>query len=169
MTGTDRVLLADIGGTNARFALADTSSGSPLIVDSVEGFSVADFPSLADAAKHTWKKTGAVAQNGVLLSPAASMATKRAHQPSLGDPLSRTRAALGFDDIRLVKRLRRAGHGGFPADSGGPWWPSAGAQCTPAPASVDRTYAVIGPGTGWRGGLLSATASAIRLRPKAGT
>ena len=44
-------LVGDIGGTNARFALADTSSEAPLIVDSVEGFSVADFPSLADAAK----------------------------------------------------------------------------------------------------------------------
>ena len=59
------VLLADIGGTNARFALADTSSKAPLIVDSVEGFSGADFPSLADAAKHYLDHTGATAQNGV--------------------------------------------------------------------------------------------------------
>ena len=70
MSGADtakagHVLLADIGGTNARFALADTSSETPLIVDSVEGFSVADFPSLADAAKHYLDQTGATAQNGV--------------------------------------------------------------------------------------------------------
>ena len=61
----ERVLLADIGGTNARFALADTSSATPLLVDSVEGFAVADFPSLADAARHYLDQTGATAQNGV--------------------------------------------------------------------------------------------------------
>ena len=31
MSSTDRVLLADIGGTNARFALADTSASVPLL------------------------------------------------------------------------------------------------------------------------------------------
>ena len=52
MSSEKRVLLADIGGTNARFALADTSAASPLLDDSVRGFAVADFPSLADAAAH---------------------------------------------------------------------------------------------------------------------
>ena len=31
----ERVLLADIGGTNARFALADIAADTPLLVDSV--------------------------------------------------------------------------------------------------------------------------------------
>ena len=33
-------LLADIGGTNARFALADTGSPTPLRLDTVHGFAV---------------------------------------------------------------------------------------------------------------------------------
>ena len=35
MSNADRVLLADIGGTNARFALADPASAVPLLDDSV--------------------------------------------------------------------------------------------------------------------------------------
>ena len=65
MSSTDRVLLADIGGTNARFALADASASVPLLDESVREFVVADFPSLADAAQHYLDETGATAQNGV--------------------------------------------------------------------------------------------------------
>ena len=45
------LLIADIGGTNARFALADPHAATPLLDDSVREFAVADFPSLADAAR----------------------------------------------------------------------------------------------------------------------
>ena len=58
MSGTPRVLLADIGGTNARFALADPAADAPLLVDSVQRFAVADFPSLADAARHYLHESG---------------------------------------------------------------------------------------------------------------
>ena len=51
-------LLADIGGTNARFALADTGSPTPLQLDTVKIFPVADFPSLADAALHYLQEIG---------------------------------------------------------------------------------------------------------------
>ncbi|MDN5782698.1 MAG: glucokinase, partial [Luteimonas sp.] len=58
------VLLADIGGTNARFALADTAAPMPLLEDSVEKYAVADFPSLGDAARHylAGGRAGAVAK-----------------------------------------------------------------------------------------------------------
>ena len=45
-------LIADIGGTNARFALADPHAASPLLVASVREFPVAASPSLAQAASH---------------------------------------------------------------------------------------------------------------------
>jgi len=44
-------LLADIGGTNARFALADLDGAHPLHADSVRTFEVAHFESLAAAAQ----------------------------------------------------------------------------------------------------------------------
>jgi glucokinase len=47
--GTGHALLADIGGTNARFALADVSAQTPLLHDSIRTYAVADFPSLAAA------------------------------------------------------------------------------------------------------------------------
>src|SRR3990167_1812208 len=45
-------LVADIGGTNARFALADVSLAAPLLSDTIRQLSVTDFPSLVDAARH---------------------------------------------------------------------------------------------------------------------
>ena len=59
-------LLADIGGTNARFALAQPDRAAPqLLPDSVQVFAVADFPSLADAARHYLDRTGATPSHGV--------------------------------------------------------------------------------------------------------
>ena len=58
MSGAARILLADIGGTNARFALADPALASPLILDSMQRYPVVDFPSLADAARHYLRETG---------------------------------------------------------------------------------------------------------------
>ncbi len=45
-------LVADIGGTHARFALADGGRAAPLVMDSVHHLDVADFPSLVAAAQH---------------------------------------------------------------------------------------------------------------------
>ena len=59
------LLIADIGGTNARFALADPHAATPLLDDSVREFAVADFPSLADAARHYLDQAGAHADRGV--------------------------------------------------------------------------------------------------------
>ena len=46
------VLLADIGGTHARFALADTAATRPLREDTTVAYPVERFPSLAEAARH---------------------------------------------------------------------------------------------------------------------
>src|SRR3546814_3299477 len=52
-------LLADIGGTHARFALAGADAAQPLLADSVRTFLVDDFDSLASAAAHYLRETGA--------------------------------------------------------------------------------------------------------------
>ncbi len=59
------VLVADIGGTNARFALADTSLDAPLLKESIREYAVAEFPSLGDAARHHLEQIGAAASRGV--------------------------------------------------------------------------------------------------------
>ena len=79
-----RVLLADIGGTNARFALADTDAEIPLHADSVREYAVADFPSLADAAQHYLDRRGQPAPGRVRRGRARRWQTRHHHQPSLG-------------------------------------------------------------------------------------
>lgn len=163
------VLLADIGGTNARFALADTSSETPLIVDSVEGFSVADFPSLADAAKHYLDQTGATAQNGVFaVAGRVEGDVARITNHPWVISLSRTRAALGFDDLKLVNDFAAQAMAvslltldDVVAIGGANW--------SPAPPTKDRTYAVIGPGTGLGvGGLIQREGHRYPLETEGG-
>lgn len=163
------VLLADIGGTNARFALADTSSGTPLIVDSVEGFSVADFPSLADAAKHYLDITGATAQNGVFaVAGRVDGDVARITNHPWVISLSRTRAALGFDDLKLVNDFAAQAMAVslLTVDD---VVPIGAAGWAPAPSAKDRTYAVIGPGTGLGvGGLIQRDGRRYPLETEGG-
>ena len=155
-----RVLLADIGGTNARFALADTSLETPLIVDSIGEYAVADFPSLAEAARHYLEQTGATTQNGGPQNGVFAVAGRvdgdeaRITNHPWVISLSRTRSALGFDGLRLVNDFAAQ------AMAVSLLTPSdvvaiGGARWVPAAVSENRTYAVIGPGTGLGvGGLL---------------
>lgn len=59
------ILLADVGGTNVRFALADPSTPKPLLSDSIHRYRVADFPTFTDAALAYLGETGAQPQRGV--------------------------------------------------------------------------------------------------------
>ncbi|HEY5972058.1 MAG TPA: glucokinase [Pseudoxanthomonas sp.] len=144
----ERVLLADIGGTNARFALADIAADSPLIVDSVGEFAVADFPSLADAARHYLDETGASAQDGVFaVAGRVDGDQARITNHPWVISLTRTRQALGFNRLKLVNDFAAQAMAVSlltPNDV----VPIGGASWSPAPASQPRTYAVIGPGTG---------------------
>lgn len=148
-----RALVADIGGTNARFALVDAPRSArelraPLDADSVRAFPVKDFPSLALAARHYLESVGAEADHGVF-AVAGRVAGGEARITNHPWVISaeRTRAALGFGSLRLINDfaaqamaitlLTQADVAGV----GGDGW-------RPAPLSEDRTYAVIGPGTG---------------------
>ena len=108
MSSDRRVLLADIGGTNARFALADTRAATPLLDDTVRGFAVADFPSLADAAQHYLDEIRAElgeveVRHGVFaVAGRVDGDEARITNHPWVISLSRTRDALGFDGLRLV-------------------------------------------------------------------
>src|SRR4249919_800015 len=58
-------LLADVGGTNVRFALADPAASAPLSADSIQTYAVADYRSLADAARHYLDANDVRASHGV--------------------------------------------------------------------------------------------------------
>jgi glucokinase len=142
-----RVLLADIGGTNARFALADPSAAMPLIEDSIRSYAVDDFPSLADAAHHHLEATGARPQSGVL---AVAGRVEGDHARMTNHPwvvsAGRLREALSLETVLLVNdfvaqsaavRLLDEAH-----------LEAIGAPSRVAPDGGPRTYAVLGPGTG---------------------
>ena len=144
----DRVLLADIGGTNARFALADAGASAPLLEDSVAEYPVTQFPSLADAARHYLQQTGASAQNGVFaVAGRVDGDEARITNHPWVISVARTRSMLGFDHLMLVNDFAAQAMAISlltPADV----VPIGGARWTPAPLTQPRTYAVIGPGTG---------------------
>ncbi len=148
MSPSPFVLLADIGGTNARFALADARAASPLLDDSVQVFAVADFPSLADAAQHYLQQTGSSVRHGVFaVAGRVDGDEARITNHPWVISVNRTRQALGFDGLKLVNDFAAQAMAVSllsPKDvvAIGP------AHWTPAPLSVPRTYAVIGPGTG---------------------
>ena len=144
----DLALLADIGGTNARFAVADVAADQPLLLDSVRKYPVAEFPSLGDAARHYLEETGTRASRGVFaVAGRVEGDVARITNHPWVISRNRTQNALGFDDLFLINDfaaqamaillLRREDV-----------VPIGGAVWAPDRELRDRTYAVIGPGTG---------------------
>jgi glucokinase len=144
------VLLADIGGTNARFALADTQLQAPLLVDSVRQFEVVDFPSLADAARHYLDgvPAQAIAVRDGVFAVAGRVNGDEARITNHPWIISRTatQAAIGLDKLRLVNdfaaqamAIELLADEDLAVIGGLPWTRST---------SPNRTYAVLGPGTG---------------------
>lgn len=142
------VLIADIGGTNARFALADTALHAPLLVDTVRRYRVADFPSLAAAARRYLEETGATPRRAVLaIAGRIDAGEVRATNSPWRIVATELRQTLGLDHVRLLND--------FAAQSlclpllesedihviGTPPAPPIGGR-------AQQTFAVVGPGTG---------------------
>lgn len=144
------VLLADIGGTNARFALADTQQRAPLIIDSVRQFEVTQFASLADAARHYLDglSTSCKAVDSAVFAIAGRIDGDEARITNHPWVISRvaTQLALGLCRLRLVNdfaaqamAIQLLTSDDLVVIGDVPWTP-------PSPGS--QTYAVLGPGTG---------------------
>jgi glucokinase len=141
-------LLADIGGTNARFALTGPDTAMPLRMDSVREYAVAQFPSLADAAREYLDASGATAQRGVF-AVAGRVEGDEARITNHPWVISRqrTQAMLGFEHVRLINdfaaqamAVALLGPDDVATIGGVDWQPDSSRD--------DRTYAVLGPGTG---------------------
>jgi glucokinase len=149
MTGR-LALLADIGGTHARFALADPNLAAALVEPSVRQFEVARFASVDEAAQDYLEQVKAAdgrVERGVF-AVAGRIEGDRARITNHPWLISRqgTQSALGLRNLHLVndfaaqamavalldaKDLAPIGPLGFERGDGG-----------------DRSYAVLGPGTG---------------------
>lgn len=148
-------LLADIGGTNARFALADVALPSPLLLRSVREYAVADFGSLAEAAQHYLRQTWATARHAVFaVAGRVDGDEARITNHPWVISIARTRGELGLDSLSLVNDFNAQAMAILalqPADVVA----IGGAAGPVIERARDATFAVIGPGTGLGvGGLL---------------
>lgn len=167
-TLSDGVLLADIGGTNVRFALADPSASMPLLDDSIRSCAVGEFDSLADAARHYLDATGARPRNAIL-AVAGHVDGDIARMTNHAWVVSRQRVqkALALDSVALVNdfvaqsmAVRLLGKDDVVA---------IGAPAEVAATGKTLTYAVLGPGTGLGiGALLVRDGRAWPLATEAG-
>ena len=164
----DPVLLADIGGTNARFALADPGAERPLLEDSIRGFPVDAFGSLAEAGRHYLEQTGATPSRAVF-AVAGRVEGDIARMTNHPWVVSRQRAmeALDLESVQLVND--------FVAQSMAVRLLRDEDTCAlGAPTRIgmdgsDRTWAVIGPGTGLGvGALVSRDGQAWALATEGG-
>ncbi|NYZ63078.1 glucokinase [Luteimonas deserti] len=146
-------LLADIGGTNARFALADTRSANPLLLDTVQGFAVAAFPSLGDAAQHYLQVTGHDEAHDIRHAVFAVAGRVDGDEARITNhpwviSRARTRTQLGLNEVTLVNDFAAQAMAipllqpGDYSAIGPAAWALGGNPDGPC------TYAVIGPGTG---------------------
>ncbi|MGV8960392.1 MAG: glucokinase [Stenotrophomonas sp.] len=168
-SASDAVLVADIGGTNARFALAHPDAAVALDTDSILEYPVAQFPSLADAAAHYLRHTGAAARSGVF-AVAGRVDGDQARITNHPWVISRPHltAALGFERLHLINdfvaqamsiTLLQAGD--VVRIGAATWQPDSTGQ--------SRNYCVIGPGTGLGvGGLIIRNGRSYPLATEGG-
>jgi glucokinase len=144
---SDLALLADVGGTNVRFALADPSAGTPLLQDSIQPYAVADFPSLADAARHYLDASGAHVAQGVF-AVAGRVEHGQARMTNHSWVVSHTElsAKLKLDALELVNDfVAQAMAVRLLRDED---LMTIGSRAPAAATADPRTCGVLGPGTG---------------------
>ena len=142
------VLVADIGGTNARFALARLGERAPLLADSIATFEVHAFASLADAARHYLGEREAQVQRAVF-AVAGRVDGDEARITNHPWVISaeRVRNALGLDRLQLVNDFAAQAMA-VPLLQVADVVQIGPARLAGDDAGGDLTYAVIGPGTG---------------------
>lgn len=147
------VLVADIGGTHARFALARPGTESPLVPDSTARFRVDAFASLADAALHYLDGRDDQVRSAVL-AVAGRVTGDEARITNHPWVISaeRIRRALALDHVHLVNDFAAQAMAvpllgaNDVTRIGSAEWTLRGEY--PRVPQRDFTYAVIGPGTG---------------------
>ena len=114
-----RALLADVGGTNVRFAIADSATPQPLDRASIRRYRVENFPTFADAARQYLVDIGAdsvdsdlsdrgyVAAGDVSPDPGArpTHAVCAFAGPVMGDEVKMTNHAWSISMIELQRQL----------------------------------------------------------------
>lgn len=140
------LLVGDIGGTNARFALAALGADGLPRLEGVTRLCCADFPGLAEAAAHFLQQAGGARPQAALLAVAAPVTADRVRITNnpWSFSVSETAAALGLslhmiNDFAAVSRALPLLRDADVVAVGPALLPAAGLR---------QAYAVLGPGTG---------------------
>ncbi len=150
----ERALIADVGGTNARFALAEVRPAGPPHPVAATRFAVAQFATFDEAVAQYLREAGTRPTRAVfaVAAPVPGGIAQFTNSPWRIDAAA-LRARFGFDSVRLVND--------FAAMSAAVPQLEAGELCPLGPLAVpglrdgrDRVLGVIGPGTGLGAGLL---------------
>ena len=149
-------LLADLGGTNVRFALADTDLTAPLLTDSIRRYRVKDFDTLAEAIRQYFADTGFSAKHAIIAAAGriADGETVQITNNPWAVSAQLLRDKLDMNSVRLVNDFAAQSMAVTlltPKDLvtvGKPPLPRLGSHAS-------QTFVVMGPGTGLGvGGLL---------------
>lgn len=167
-----RALLADVGGTNVRFALADSATPEALETGSVRRYRVAAFPTFADAARQYLVDSGLdstesdvvdrgyVAQGELPANPGArpTHAVFAFAGPVLGDEvrltnhawtvsLSDVQRGLGFERVHGINDFAAMAYSVSLLGAGDLQLIGEGTAPSIG-AARNQTFVVMGPGTG---------------------
>lgn len=148
MVNDERVMLADVGGTHVRFALADVASAQPLLPETICAYGVADFATFTEAARAYLHETGFRVDRGVFAfaGPVDTDEVRMTNHPWTIS-CARVRTDLGFDSLHFVNDF--AAMSLCPILLGTSDTQSIGALgAVRIDASAARTLVVLGPGTG---------------------
>ena len=149
-------LLVDLGGTNVRFGVADTSRTHPLLTDSIRRYRVAEHESLVATARQYLSDTGLEVKRAIIAAAGRIVdgETVKVTNNPWAISAHQTADALGLERVHLVND--------FAAQSmavtllQGDDLVDVGTVARPVIGDADeQTFVIVGPGTGLGvGGLL---------------
>ncbi|TCV96200.1 glucokinase [Luteibacter rhizovicinus] len=151
-----KTLLADLGGTNVRFGIADPSLEQPLLLDTVKRYRVKDYESLTHAAREYFKETGHNADRAIIAAAGRidDGETVKVTNNPWAISAKKTAAELDLEWVHLVNDFAAQSmavmllKGNDLVQVGAPPLPKIGSD-------EEQTFVVVGPGTGLGvGGLL---------------
>ncbi len=139
---TKPVLVADIGGTNARFALADCGAGA-MAVREIQSFRAEDFESIRDAADAYLEAVAAQPQFAcfAIAGPVTNPVIEFTNSPWVLD-IESTRGALSLKQLVVVNDFEAL------ASGVGSLTPDDLLQVKAGTGDPDAPILVMGPGTG---------------------
>lgn len=164
-----RILVADIGGTNARFALADPMAKMPLLRDSIRDYRVADFSGCTEAARHYLDDADAHPVRGMfaVAGPIVDGSVRFTNSDWVIDSKA-VAAGIGLDTLQLINDFAAMSLS-LPLLADGDQRLLGTPQRKRFNAVAAQTFAVLGAGTGLGvGALLLRDGRAMALQTEGG-